>query len=90
MFKTSFIGIVSYCISTVLELLKRTDSQYCISSLTNWYQNWQRKAEYSNDGVWRNRKGEPIRHQEIFENILRIHDMIDVSCARNYTVIMQY
>jgi len=47
----------------------RTDSKYCIDSLDTWIHGWQKRAK---GGVWKNSKGEPIIHQQVF---MHIHNM---------------
>ena len=45
----------------------RTDSQYCIDSITKWTPGWIRKAR---GGIWYNTSNKPIVHQRVFESIL--------------------
>lgn len=45
-------------------LLIRTDSEYSIQSLTNWYKTWERNG-------WKNSKGEQAANKEFIQYIIR-------------------
>ena len=51
---------------------------YCINALTKWCDNWKRKAQRNGEDVWRNSKGKPIVHQQIFERIQCLENQLGV------------
>jgi ribonuclease HI len=56
----------------------RTDSEYCINSLTKWKNGWI-KNKKKNNGIWKNSKGLPVIHQNVFENILLMETQLKVT-----------
>ena len=58
----------------------RTDSVYCIKSLTEWSEGWIKRAK---GGVWRNRSRQIIVHQPIFETVLDMMQQFEVTQAIN-------
>ncbi|CAG5099780.1 Oidioi.mRNA.OKI2018_I69.XSR.g16682.t1.cds [Oikopleura dioica] len=55
----------------------RTDSKFCIESLTKFIDNWIRNAD--KDGIWRSQKGSPVVHQKIFREIYNISKRVNIS-----------
>ena len=55
----------------------RTDSEYCINSLTKWKNGWI-KNKMKNGGIWKNSKGAPVVHQVVFEHILLMETQLKV------------
>ena len=53
----------------------RTDSMYCIDSITKWSSGWIKRAQ---GGVWHNSSNKPIVHQAVFEQILKMMKTIKV------------
>ena len=51
----------------------RTDSNYCIDSLTKWSKGWKKNAI---GGVWYNSSKKPVIHRDVFEKTLALMEKI--------------
>lgn len=58
----------------------RSDSQYAINCVTNWYKNWQKNG-------WKTSSGKPVQNRELIQKIVRLleqHDNITFSHVKGH------
>lgn len=56
------LTLLKYELDNKKEIIIKSDSMYCINSLTNWRMKWERNN-------WMNSTGKPVLNKEIIQNI---------------------